>query len=102
MKSLTNQWRATDQNLVVRISKNSNREDQVQGLHLTKQSLKIIRFVQTTQTHSLSLGCFNSFTKYKAEEVVENKAQVTPASDQDIIQTPQHFISRSGIKETEL
>ncbi|MCJ8742530.1 hypothetical protein PDJAM_G00083040 [Pangasius djambal] len=43
-----------------------------------------------------------SFTKYKAEETLENKVQTTSASIQVIDENPQHFISRSGIKETEL
>ncbi|XP_060764547.1 cytotoxic and regulatory T-cell molecule [Neoarius graeffei] len=44
-----------------------------------------------------------SFTKYKADETQENEApEATPASVQVINENPQHFISRSGIKETEL
>ncbi|XP_017345176.1 cytotoxic and regulatory T-cell molecule [Ictalurus punctatus] len=43
-----------------------------------------------------------SFTKYKAEETLEKEAQATPASVQVINENPQHFIARSGVKETEL
>ncbi|KAM9456168.1 cytotoxic and regulatory T-cell molecule [Clarias gariepinus] len=43
-----------------------------------------------------------SFTKYKAEEPLENGAQATSASVQVVNENPQDFISRSGIKETEL
>lgn len=103
MKSLISQWRAADQNLAVRRSKNKNREDKVQ--HETVVKSEINNLVQTTQTLSFSLflGFWNnSFTKYKAEEAVENDTQAPPASVQVITENPQHFISTSGIKETEL